>query len=87
MCHGLLALAVREHFLLTHHKTCWIMILDNVGLEIGVLGTQTSWSLLHFFFPQCKLKWSRDEFNGQSHISVISLLQIVLYFNISRDAL
>lgn len=46
MCHGLLILAMREHFFLTHHKTCWIMLVDNIGLKTGVLGTQTT---LFFF--------------------------------------
>ena len=40
----------REHFCISHCKTRWIMRMDNVGLKIGLLGPQVSWSSLTFLF-------------------------------------
>ena len=43
-------LFLHEHlFCLSHCKTCWIMLEDNVGLEICLLGTLNSVITLTFF--------------------------------------
>jgi hypothetical protein len=48
-----------EHiFCLSHHKTRWTMLEDNVGLKICLLGT-SNFMVTLTFFPWCKLKWSR----------------------------
>jgi hypothetical protein len=40
-----------EHFFcLFHYKTCWAMSLNNLGLEICLLGTSNSMVSLTFFF-------------------------------------
>ena len=57
----------RSSFCRTHCKTCWTMIVDNVGLKLGLLGTSSSMITLTSF-PWSKPKWSRDKFNNQSHI-------------------
>jgi hypothetical protein len=54
-------------FCLSHRKTRWTMSVDYVGLKICLLGTLNSMVTLTFL-PRCKLKWSWDEFNSQSHI-------------------
>ena len=54
-------------FCLSHHKTRWTMLVDNVSLEICLLGTSNSMVTLTFC-PWCTLKWSRNKFNNQSHI-------------------
>ena len=54
-------------FCLTHHKTCWTMLMDNVGLKTCLLGTSNSMVPLTVY-PWCKPKWSRDEFDSQSQI-------------------
>ena len=48
-------------------QTFRIMLVDNVGLKTCLLGTSNS-MITPIFFPWCKLKWSWDELNGQSHI-------------------
>ena len=65
---ALFFLLLLEHlFCLSHRKACWTMSMDNVGLEICLMGTSNSMVTLPFF-PWCRPKWSRDEFNNQSHI-------------------
>ena len=57
-----------EHlFCLSHHKTCWITLEDNVGLKICLLETSNS-MVTPTFLPWCKPEWARDEFNSGSHI-------------------
>jgi hypothetical protein len=58
---------LEHHFCLSHRKTCWTMSVDNVGLQICLLGTLISMITLTIL-PRCKPKWSRDEFNNQSQI-------------------
>ena len=53
-------------FHLSHHKTCWTMLVDNVGLKIFFGGTSNSMVTLTSF-PRCKPKRSEDEFNNQTH--------------------
>jgi len=56
-----------EHFFcLFHYKTCWVMSLNKLGLEICLLGTSNSMVSLTFFFSWCKPKWFREEVNNQS---------------------
>ena len=55
-------------FVTPHYKTQCTMLVDNVSLKICLLGTLNSKFALTFF-PWYKLKWSRDKFNNQSHIS------------------
>ena len=43
------------------------MTVNDVGLKINLLRTPSSMITLTLF-SCCKLKWSWDEFNGQSHI-------------------
>jgi hypothetical protein len=47
----------------------WQRII-NVGMKICILGTSNSMAtcIYIYIYPWCKPKWSRDEFNGQSHI-------------------
>ena len=52
---------------LSHRKIRWTMLVDNVGIKVCLFGTSNSMVTL-IFFPWCKPKWSRDEFNNQSHI-------------------
>ena len=54
-------------FCLFHGKTRWTTSMDDVGLNIRLLGTSNPMATLTFFFG-CKPKWSWDEFNNQSHI-------------------
>ena len=62
-------LCLLEHLsCLSHCKTRWTILVDNVGLKICLLGTLNSMVTLACFIPWCKPKWSRDEFNNQSHI-------------------
>ena len=57
-------LFLHEHlFCLSHDKTRWTMLVDDVGFQICLLGTSNSMVTLTFF-PQCKLTWSSDEFNN-----------------------
>jgi hypothetical protein len=57
-----------EHlFCLSHHKTHWTMSVDNVGLRKYLLGN-SNFMVTLIFFPWCRLKWSRNEFNSQSQI-------------------
>jgi hypothetical protein len=55
---------VDDLFCLSHRKTRWTMLVDNVGLKVRLLETSNSMVTLTFF-PWCKPKWSRDEFNNQ----------------------
>ena len=56
----------------SHRKTCWSMYVDNVGHMyvdnvMCLLWTSNSMVTLTFF-PWCKPKWSRVEFNNQLQI-------------------
>ena len=45
---------LHEHlFCLSHRKTRWIMLVDNVGLEICILGT-SNYMVTLTFFSWCK---------------------------------
>jgi len=48
-------------------KMRWTMTMDNIGLEICLLGT-SNYMIILTFVPWCKRKWSWDVFNNQSHI-------------------
>ena len=52
--HGPCLLHQEYLFGLSHRKTSWIMIVDNVGLKIGLLGTLSSMITLTFFFWSLK---------------------------------
>ena len=61
-------LSLQEHHsCLSHRKTHWTMSTDNEGLTICLLKTSNFMDTMTFF-PWCKPKQSRDEFNNQSHI-------------------
>ena len=49
-------------------KIRWTMSMDDVGLEICLLGTLNIMVTQENKIPWCKPSWSRDEFNIQSHI-------------------
>ena len=68
LCHRPLPFSTRAPLLPLLPQIHWTMLVDNVDLKICLLGTSTSMVTLAFFFPWCKLKWSQDEFNSQSHI-------------------
>ena len=53
-------------FCISHHKTNWTIIADNICLIISLLGTSCSMLTLVLFFPWCRLRWSWDKFNNQS---------------------
>ena len=53
-------------FCISHHKTNWTIIADNICLNISLLGTSCSMLTLVLFFPWCRLRWSWDKFNNQS---------------------
>ena len=67
LCHGPMIFLPYHLFCLSHPKTCWTVLVDNVGLQICLLGTLTSIITLTFF-PRCKPKQSLDKFNNQSQI-------------------
>jgi hypothetical protein len=57
-----------EHkFCLSHCKSRWTMLVDNVDLQTCLLGT-LNFMVTLTFLPWCKPKWSRNVFNNQSHI-------------------
>ena len=57
-----------EHlFCLSHRKTCWAVLVDNVDLKVRLLGT-SNFTVTLTFFPWHKPKWSCDEFNNQSQV-------------------
>ena len=58
---------IKHLFCFSHRKTRWTMSVDNVGLKICLLGT-LNFMVTLTFFPWCKPKWSRNEFNNQSQI-------------------
>lgn len=64
LCHGQLNLVAREPLLPFSPQNPFDDELDNVGMEIGFWGNSSSMVTLTIF-PQCKPKWSKDEFNGQ----------------------
>ena len=56
VCHGPPAFLLLDHpFCLSHLKTCWTMLVDNVGLRICLLGTSNSMVTVTFL-PWCKPK-------------------------------
>ena len=61
-----LAIFPRPPLCLSQWKTRWTMAVDRVGLKIYILRTSISVVTLPFF-PWCKPKSSRDDFNVQSH--------------------
>ena len=64
--HGPLLFFLDHLFCLSQRKTHWTMAVDRVGLKKYILRTSTSVVTLPFF-PWCKPKSSRDNFNVQSH--------------------
>ena len=54
-------------FCLSHCKTHWTMLMDDLGLVICLWGILNSMVTLTFF-PWCKPKWSQDKFNNQPQI-------------------
>jgi hypothetical protein len=62
-----LSLSTKHLFGLSHRKTRWTMLLNQIGFQIRLLGISNSMITLTFF-PWCKMKWSQDEFNNQSQI-------------------
>ena len=61
-----LAFFLLEHlFCLTHHKTRWTVLVNNVVLQRYFLGT-SNFMVTLTFFPWCRQKWSRNKFNTQS---------------------
>ena len=67
LCRGPLLFLLEHLFCLSHRKTRWTMLVDNVGLKLCLLGTLNSMIILTFS-PWCNLKWSRDVFNDQLEI-------------------
>jgi hypothetical protein len=65
--HAFAFLKLEHLFCLSHHKTRWTILVNNVGLKICLLGTLNSMVTVTFF-PWCKPKLSQDEFNKQSQI-------------------
>ena len=55
-----------EHlFCLSHRKIRWTMSVNNLGLEICLLGT-LNFMVALTFCSWCKLKWSLDELKSHS---------------------
>ena len=61
--HGLLLFSTKAPLLPLPPQTCWIMIVDNVGLKICFWGPWTPWSLLTFF------PWINQSSPGRSSIT------------------
>ena len=63
LCHFL----PKHFFRLSHRTNRWTMLVDNVGLTICLLRI-LSFMVTMTFLPWCIMKWSRDEFDSQTHI-------------------
>ena len=67
LCHCPWHLERENLFCPSHRKTHWTMIMDNIGLQIGLFGTSSSMVTLTFF-SWCNPNWSNHKFNGQSQV-------------------